>query len=117
MVALINRHASLQATLFCSPGQTQMCLIQFSLEKMIEKLLPGYQPEEWGRPLQVTVLELGKRFCRGIFLVLEKLEAPLLLTRNEGSTSLEGEGECPEVTQLHRQFLGLLLVCKNASFI
>lgn len=50
-------------------------------------------------------------------LVLEKLEAPLLLTRNEGSTRLEGEGECPEVTQLHRQFLGLLLVCKNASFI
>lgn len=69
MVALINRHTSLvRPWYFCSPGQSQICLIQSSLERMIEKLLPGHQAEECGGPLQVTVLELGKRFFRSIFL-------------------------------------------------
>lgn len=40
-----------------------MCLVYSKLEKMLEKILPDHQAEEWGGPLQVTSLELGRR-CR-----------------------------------------------------
>lgn len=40
-----------------------MCLVHSNLAKMLEKILPDHQAEEWGGPLQVTSLELGRR-CR-----------------------------------------------------
>lgn len=43
-----------------------MCLIQSSLEKMIEKLLSGLEAEEWGGTLQ-RFLGAGEKILQGYF--------------------------------------------------
>lgn len=44
-----------------------MCFIQFSLEKMIEKLLPGHQAEEWGGTTAGGSVGAGEKILQGYF--------------------------------------------------